>query len=154
MNAIGIRLSDLNRKTKFLIVILNDFFFALVCWLVFGPPMATYIASEFSTGIFEIFADEWRSFFFPALIAISYLYIFGFYKSLIKFFDSKDSILLSLTGSLIFGFTWSAMHVYQFNIVSTTLTKFLSILFFKACSDSISVCITFFATMRYLFFFM
>ena len=58
MNAIGIRLSGLNRKTKFLIVILNDFFFALVCWLVFGPPMATYIASEFSTGIFEIFADE------------------------------------------------------------------------------------------------
>ena len=55
MNAIGIRLSSLNRKTKFLIVVLNDLFFALVCWLVFGPPMATYIASEFSTGIFEIF---------------------------------------------------------------------------------------------------
>ena len=124
MNAIGTRISSLNRKTKFLIVVLNDFFFALVCWLVFGPPMATYIASEFSTGIFEIFLDEWRSFFFPALIAITYLYTFGFYKSLIKFFDSKDSILLSLTGSLVFGFTWSAMHVYQFNIVSTS---FLSI---------------------------
>lgn len=124
MNAIGTRLSSLNRKTKFFIVVLNDFFFALVCWLVFGPPMATYIASEFSTGIFEIFIEEWRSFFFPALISITYLYIFGFYKSLIKFFDSKDSILLSLTGSLVFGFTWSAMHVYQFNIVSTS---FLSI---------------------------
>ena len=124
MNAIGIRLIGLNRRTKFLIVILNDLFFALICWLVFGPPMATYIASEFSTGIFKIFVDEWQSFFFPALIAISYLYIFGFYKSLIKFFDSKDSILLSLTGSLAFGFTWSAMHIYQFNIVSTS---FLSI---------------------------
>ena len=124
MNAIGIRLSDLNRKTKISIVLVNDFFVALVCWLVFGPPMATYIASEFSTGIFEIFVDEWRSFFFPALIAISYLYIFGFYKSLIKFFDSKDSILLSLIGSLAFGFSWAAMHVYQFNIVSTS---FLSI---------------------------
>ena len=64
MNAIGIRLSDLNRKTKISIVLVNDFFVALVCWLVFGPPMATYIASEFSTGIFEIFVDEWRSFFF------------------------------------------------------------------------------------------
>tara|TARA_B100001250_G_scaffold73234_1_gene59768 strand:+ start:1269 stop:3170 length:1902 start_codon:yes stop_codon:yes gene_type:complete len=124
MNAIGITLSSLNRKTKFLIVVLNDFTFALICWLVFGPPMATYIASEFSTGIFEIFIDEWKSFFFPALISIAYLYIFGFYKSLIKFFDSKDSILLSLTGSLVFGFTWSAMHVYQFNTVSTS---FLSI---------------------------
>ena len=124
MNAIGIRLSDLNRKTKISIVLVNDFFVALVCWLVFGPPMATYIASEFSTGIFEIFVDEWRSFFFPALIAISYLYIFGFYKSLIRFFDSKDSILLSLIGSLAFGFSSAAMHVYQFNIVSTS---FLSI---------------------------
>ena len=124
MNAIGIRLSSLNRKTKFLIVVLNDLFFALVCWLVFGPPMATYIASEFSTGIFEIFSTEWESFFFPALISISYLYVFGFYKSLIKFFDSKDSILLSLTGSLVFGFAWFAIHIYQFNIISTS---FLSI---------------------------
>ena len=124
MNAIGIKLSGLNRKTKFLIVVLNDLFFALVCWLVFGPPMATYIASEFSTGIFEIFYNEWKSFLFPALISISYLYAFGFYKSLIKFFDSKDSILLSLTGSLVFGFTWFAIHIYQFNIISTS---FLSI---------------------------
>ena len=124
MNAIGIKLSGLNRKTKFLIVVLNDLFFALVCWLVFGPPMATYIASEFSTGIFEIFSTEWKSFFFPALISISYLYVFGFYKSLIKFFDSKDSILLSLTGSLVFGFAWFAIHIYQFNIISTS---FLSI---------------------------
>ena len=116
MNAIGIKLSSLNRKTKFLIVVLNDLFFAFLCWLVFGPPMASYIASEFTTGIFEIFYDEWRSFLFPVLIAILYLYIFGFYKSLIKFFDSKDSIFLSLTGSLIFGFGWSAMHIYQFNI--------------------------------------
>ncbi|MBD62884.1 MAG: polysaccharide biosynthesis protein [Gammaproteobacteria bacterium] len=124
MNAIGIKLSGLNRKTKFLIVVLNDLFFALVCWLVFGPPMATYIASEFSTGIFEIFYSEWKSFLFPALISISYLYAFGFYKSLIKFFDSKDAILLSLTGSLVFGFTWFAIHIYQFNIISTS---FLSI---------------------------
>ena len=124
MNIIGSKLNQLNRKIKFLIVLLNDFFLALICWLVFGPPMASYIASEFSTGIFEIFLSEWISFFFPAVISISYLYFFGFYKSLIKFFDSKDSILLSLSGSLIFGFSWSVMHVYQFNIVSTT---FLSI---------------------------
>ena len=83
----------------------NDFLLALICWLVFGPPMATYIASEFSTGIFEIFYSEWTSFFFPTTLAILYLYIFGFYKSLIKFFDSKDSIIITLTGSLVFGFS-------------------------------------------------
>ena len=50
MNSILNQLSNLDRKYKLLLVISNDFFFALVCWLVFGPPMATYIASEFSTG--------------------------------------------------------------------------------------------------------
>ena len=124
MNLIGSKLQTLARKKKILLVLGNDLILALICWLVFGPPMATFIASEFSTGILEIFYSEWASFLFPAILAISYLYIFGFYKALIKFFDSKDSIFLSLTGSLIFGFTWSLMHVYQFKIVSTT---FLSI---------------------------
>ena len=124
MNLIGSKLQTLERKKKVLLVLGNDLILAFICWLVFGPPMATFIASEFSTGILEIFYSEWISFFFPAIFAISYLYIFGFYKSLIKFFDSKDSIFLSLTGSLIFGFTWSLIHVYQFQIVSTT---FLSI---------------------------
>ena len=124
MNLIGSKLQTLARKKKILLVLGNDLILALICWLVFGPPMATFIASEFSTGILEIFYSEWASFLFPAILAISYLYIFGFYKALIKFFDSKDSIFLSLTGSLIFGFTWSLMHVYQFQIVSTT---FLSI---------------------------
>ena len=118
MNTILNQLSNLDRKYKLMLVIGNDFFFALVCWLVFGPPMATYIASEFSTGIFEIFQSEWKSFFFPASLSILYLYLFGFYKSLIKFFDSKDSIFLSLSGSLIFGFSWSIIHIYQFKIVS------------------------------------
>ena len=41
-----------------------------------------------------------------------------------KFFDSKDSILISLIGSMIFGLSWAVLHIYQFQIVSTT---FLSI---------------------------
>ena len=124
MNTIALQLNNLNRKAKFLIVLANDFLLALICWLVFGPPMATYIASEFSTGIFEIFYSEWTSFFFPTTLAILYLYIFGFYKSLIKFFDSKDSIIITLTGSLVFGFSWSMMHIFQFQLISTS---FLSI---------------------------
>ena len=51
MNTIATQLNNLNRKAKFSIVLANDFLLALICWLVFGPPMATYIASEFSTGI-------------------------------------------------------------------------------------------------------
>ena len=102
----------------------NDFFLGLICWLVFGPPMATYIASEFSTGIFDSLFREWKSFIVPIMTAMIYLYVVGFYKSLIKFFDSKDSIFISLVGSLIFGGSWALLHVYQFQIVSTT---FLSI---------------------------
>jgi len=125
MKKVFMQLGLLNRRSKLCIVILNDFIFALICWLVFGPPMATYLASEFSTGIFQILIAQWQSFVLPAFLSILYLYVFGFYKSLIKFFDSKDSILLCLTGSLIFGFSWSLIHIFQFQIISTS---FLSII--------------------------
>ncbi len=128
MNSFTSYIKNLERKYKLLIIIVNDFMLALVCWLVFGPPMATYIASEFSTGIFQIFWAEWESIIIPASIAILYLYTFGFYKSLIKFFNSKDSILLCLSGSLIFGLSWSFMHIYQFDNVTT---KYLSIAFLQ-----------------------
>ena len=128
MNLITSLLKNLDRNQKLVFIIFSDFVLALICWLVFGPPMATYIASEFSSNVLDILYSEWKSFFFPASLSIVFFYIFGFYKSLIKFFDSKDSILLSLTGSLIFGFSWSIMHIYQFKIVSTS---FLSIAFLQ-----------------------
>jgi FlaA1/EpsC-like NDP-sugar epimerase len=115
---------NLSRKFKLLAILTNDFLLALICWLVFGPPMATYIASEFSTGILYILIREWLSFVLPASASIIFLYAFGFYRTIIKFFDSKDSILISLIGSMIFGGTWALIHIYQFQIVSTT---FLSI---------------------------
>ena len=120
----GLRIQNLNRNSKLLVVLTNDFLLALVCWLVFGPPMATYIASEFSMGVLDILFQEWLSFVLPASAAILYLYVFGFYRTIIKFFDSKDSILISLIGSMIFGGLWAIIHVYQFQVVSTS---FLSI---------------------------
>ena len=120
----GHRLKTLSRRSKLFVILCNDFLLGLVCWLVFGPPMATYIASEFSTDILDILVLEWESFVLPILTSIIYLYLSGFYKSIIKFFDSKDSILISLIGSLIFGGSWALLHVYQFQIVSTS---FLSI---------------------------
>ncbi|MDA9023508.1 polysaccharide biosynthesis protein [Gammaproteobacteria bacterium] len=117
-------INNFSRKSKLIVVLTNDFLLALICWLVFGPPMATYIASEFSTGILDIFMRQWLAFVLPASAAIIYLYIFGFYRTIIKFFDSKDSILISLIGSMIFGGSWAVFHIYQFQIVSTS---FLSI---------------------------
>ena len=99
MNYIVSHLNKLGRKKKLFIVLINDVFLALICWIVFGPPMATYIASEFSNGMLQIFYDQWKSFFFPIFLAISYLYIFGFYKSLIKFFDSSKNASSLFEGS-------------------------------------------------------
>ncbi len=124
MNSFVNNLHTFGRNSKLLIMLLNDMLLALVCWIIFGPPMATVIASEFSSGILQILYSEWMSFLLPVIFALLYLYFFGFYKSLIKFFDSKDSIFLSLTGAMIFGYSWSIMHVYQFQLVSTT---FLSV---------------------------
>ena len=124
MNLLVNNLHTLGRNLKLLIMLLNDVLLALVCWVIFGPPMATVIASEFSSDILQILYSEWMSFLLPVTFALLYLYFFGFYKSLIKFFDSKDSIFLSLTGAMIFGYSWSIMHVYQFQLVSTT---FLSV---------------------------
>jgi hypothetical protein len=44
MNLIGTKLNSLNRRIKTILVLLNDLFLAFVCWLVFGPPMATIIS--------------------------------------------------------------------------------------------------------------
>ena len=120
MNFIGLKLKQLGRRQKLFLVLVNDAIFALICWIVFGPPMATFIASEFSNGLMSIFYDQWQSFLFPLLFSIGYLYVFGFYKSLIKFFDSKDSIFLSVSGSIIFGLSWAIFHINQFQIISTT----------------------------------
>lgn len=124
----AIKKINIDHQQKKLIIYANDFILALICWLVFGPPMATFIASEFSSGVFDILFREWESFVIPVLFTQTYLYFSGFYKTIIKFFDSKDSIFITSTGSLVFGFSWALMHVYQFQIVSTA---FLSIAFLQ-----------------------
>ena len=92
-----IKTNNLSRRSKLLVVLSSDFLLALICWIVFGPPMATYIASEFSTGILDIFMREWLSFVLPASASIIFLYMFGFYKTIIKFFDSKAVSYTHLT---------------------------------------------------------
>ena len=128
MRFLILKLNHLGAKQKLAILILNDVLSALVCWIVFGPPLATYISSEFTNGLMNIFFTQWKTFIFPILFSLFFLYLFGFYKSLIKFFDSKDSILLSLVGSLIFGISWSFFYINQFQIISTT---FLAIMFLQ-----------------------
>jgi FlaA1/EpsC-like NDP-sugar epimerase len=125
MNLIGKTLNALPRKKKTILVLLNDLFLSFICWLVFGPPMATILATEFSASLPILILGQIYSFAIPALMFIAYFYFFGYYKSLIRYFDSRDSIFLCVSGSLLFGFSWAAIYILQFNVISTS---FLSII--------------------------
>ena len=125
MNLIGNTLNALPRKKKTVLVLFNDLLLAFICWLVFGPPMATVISTEFSANFQTLILEQIHSFAIPALLFISYFYFFGYYKSLIRYFDSRDSILLCVSGSLLFGFSWAVIYILQFNVISTS---FLSVI--------------------------
>jgi len=125
MNFIGKTLNDLPRKKKSALVICNDLFLSFICWLVFGPPMATMLSSEFSSEFLALIYRQIYTFAIPAILFVAYFYFFGYYKSLIRYFDSRDSIFLCVSGSLLFGFSWAAIYILQFNVISTS---FLSII--------------------------
>ena len=125
MNLIGKKLNSLDRIYKTILVLFNDLFLAFVCWLVFGPPMATIISSSDSNGLIDLLGSQIYSFIFPSSFFLLYLYFFGYYKSLIRFFDSRDSIFLCVSGSLLFGFSWAGIYILQFDTVPT---DFLSII--------------------------
>ena len=87
--------------------------------------MATVLSSEFSTGFLALIYGQIYSFAIPALLFVAYFHFFGYYKSLIRYFDSRDSIFLCVSGSLLFVFSWAVIYILQFNVISTS---FLSII--------------------------
>ena len=117
MNLIGTKLNSLDRKVKTLLVLSNDLLLAFICWLVFGPPMATIISDNSSYNLISIVQSQIYSFIFPSGLFLFYFYFFGYYKSLIRFFDSRDSIFLCVSGSLIFGFSWAGIYILQFDLI-------------------------------------
>lgn len=125
MNLIGTKLNSIKRIYKTILVILNDLFLAFTCWLVFGPPMATIISNESSYTFAGLIQAQIYSFALPAFLFLSYFYFFGYYKSLIRFFDSRDSIFLCVSGSLLFGFSWAVMYVLQFEQIATDILSII-----------------------------
>jgi FlaA1/EpsC-like NDP-sugar epimerase len=125
MNFIGQKLNSLNRLNKAVLVLLNDLFLAFICWIVFGPPMATIISTDSSISLINLVISQIHSFLIPAAIFLSYFYFFGYYKSVIRFFDSRDSILLCVTGSLAFGFSWAGIYILQFDLIPTGLLSII-----------------------------
>ena len=131
MNLIGETLNALPRKQKTVLVLLNDLFLSFICWIVFGPPMATVLSPEFSANFQTLILEQIYSFAIPALLFIAYFHFFGYYRSLIKYFDSRDSILLCVSGSLLFGFSWAAIYILQFNVISTSFLSIIILIFFS-----------------------
>tara|TARA_Y100000768_G_scaffold341433_1_gene285896 strand:- start:1106 stop:3007 length:1902 start_codon:yes stop_codon:yes gene_type:complete len=125
MNLIGTKLNSLDRRYKTILVLLNDLFLSFTCWLVFGPPMATIISNKNTNSLLEVLQSQIYTFIFPSIFLIFYLYFFGYYKSLIRFFDSRDSIFICVSGSLLFGFSWAGIYILQFDLLSI---DFLSII--------------------------
>ena len=137
------RLQLLSSKSKLIILIFSDIMMALSAWIIFGPPLINYIGTEFKYSILDTIFDQFFQFFIPVLSAIIFMWFFGFYRSLIRFFNSTDAILTALVGSLIFGFGWaiiylSAINLSDSNIVFITFLQgiILSFLFYALINIS------------------
>ncbi len=112
-------LKNLSRRNKLTVLILADLWIAFSCWVVFGPPFSFMIATNFESSLITIIAQNYLSFLIPFTLTFIFFIYSGFYRSLMKFFDSKDSILRALIGSFLFGFSWGAVYLSQYELIRT-----------------------------------
>ena len=119
MNALSKFLINLSRKNKILVLVSSDCLIAFMCWMVFGPPFSLLIASNFQSSLSNLILLNYISFIIPFIFTFIYFYLSGFYRSLMKFFDSKDSIFRAIIGSFLFGFSWGIVYIYQYEIIRT-----------------------------------
>jgi FlaA1/EpsC-like NDP-sugar epimerase len=113
-------LRNLSRNKKLAVIFFADFWTAFLCWIIFGPPLTFLIATNFSESLLTIIYLNIVSFLIPVIFLFSYFFVFGFYRSLMKFFDSKDSVFRAMIGSFIFGFSWGIVYLAQYEIMRTT----------------------------------
>jgi FlaA1/EpsC-like NDP-sugar epimerase len=112
-------LKNLTRANKLILLIFTDCMIAFLCWVVFGPPFSFMIASNFELSLYQLIQNNILSFIVPFFLTFFYFIWSGFYRSLMKFFDSKDSIFRALIGSLIFGSFWGVSYLSQYEIIRT-----------------------------------
>ena len=112
-------LINLSRRKKLFVLVIVDLCIAFFCWVVFGPPLSLLIATNFQTSLLGLIYTNYISFLVPFSLAFFYLYLSGFYRSLMKFFDSKDSIFRAMIGAFIFGFSWGGVYLAQYEVIRT-----------------------------------
>ena len=117
MNTYSAILRTLSRKYKLLILFCVDSLTAFACWIVFGPPFTAFIASNFEVSLYQLISQNYLNFLIPLLLTCVYFINTGFYRSSIRYSDSRNLIIRSLIGSLIFGLSWGIVYLLEYEIV-------------------------------------
>ncbi len=110
-------LKTLSRKYKLLILSCVDLVTAFSCWIVFGPPFSAFIASNFEVSMLQTIIQNYLNFLIPMSITYIYFINSGFYRSSIRYSESRDLIIRSLLGSTIFGISWGIVYAAEYEIV-------------------------------------
>ncbi len=116
MKNIAKALLNLTRSQKLFIVISSDFFCMILVWAIFGPPLSTLMTQGFGNKVLDFIFDEVYQVIIPAIISLLFLFLTGFYKTMIRFYDTLDTIFIALTGSFIYGFSWLITYLLSFPV--------------------------------------
>lgn len=121
MERIRSYLNNFSRKGKLLVLLIADAITAFLCWAIFGQPLATVLAYNFTVDLLSVINENIISFVIPFLLSSAYFIFTGFYRSLVRFFDSTDKIFNQFIGCAIFGLTWSGLFLYDREIYNLLL---------------------------------
>lgn len=114
-------LNNFSRKGKLVVLLGADAITAFLSWTIFGQPLATVLAYNFTVDLFSVINQNIISFIIPFVLSSIYFITTGFYRSLVRFFDSTDKTFNQFIGCLIFGLTWSALFLYDREIFNFLL---------------------------------
>ena len=117
MDDILLNIRDLSRNAKISLILIVDFLLSFFCWLIIGPPLTVLLSTNFEISLLEVIFINYLNFIIPFVLTCIYFYLSGLYRSSIRFSDSRDLIVRSLKGSLIFGISWGFVYLYQFEII-------------------------------------
>jgi FlaA1/EpsC-like NDP-sugar epimerase len=136
-------LIGLSKSSKLTLVISIDILSMILVWTAFGPPLATAMSQNFNTGLLELMLQDTLQIVLPTFLTISFLILAGFYKSMIRFYDMLDTFFISISGSLIFGFTWLLSYLkslpnlsYELFFIFILQALMLSVVLFSFISSS------------------
>tara|TARA_Y100000746_G_scaffold231666_1_gene246131 strand:+ start:2487 stop:4391 length:1905 start_codon:yes stop_codon:yes gene_type:complete len=122
MNELRLYLNIFSRRQKVFVLLLADTLTAFFCWFVFGPPIATVLTYNFNVDILNVIYENILSFLIPFLLASIYFIYTGFYRSLVRFFDSTDKTFNQFVGCSIFGFGWATIFLLDREVLNYLFT--------------------------------